>query len=84
MGRELMAPRTDRTTRIPTGVVPSYYQPCSERVRVCQLKKCRQLKNWPNKLFEALGELLRLLARVLAPRLDRRVPTGNLYIDILF
>ena len=23
--------------------VPGYYKPCSERVRVCQLKKCRRL-----------------------------------------
>jgi len=29
--------------------VPGYYEPCSERVRVCQLKKCRQLKHWPEK-----------------------------------
>ena len=27
--------------------VPGYYEPCSERLRVCQIKKCRQLKNWP-------------------------------------
>ena len=24
--------------------VPGYYEPCSERVRVCQLEKCRQLQ----------------------------------------
>ena len=40
LGRELMAPRTDRTTRIPS--VPGYYEPCSERVCVWQPKKCRQ------------------------------------------
>jgi len=27
--------------------VPGYYEPCIERVRVCQLKKWRQLENWP-------------------------------------
>jgi len=41
-----MAPRTDRTTRIPSGVASPV---TSERVRVCQLKKWRQLKNWPTR-----------------------------------
>jgi hypothetical protein len=27
--------------------VAGHYEPCSERVCVCQLKKCRLLKNWP-------------------------------------
>ena len=26
--------------------VPGYYEPCSERARVWQLEKCRQLTNW--------------------------------------
>ena len=26
--------------------VPGYYERCSERVRICQLKKYRQPKNW--------------------------------------
>ena len=51
-----MAPRTDRTTRIPSGV----YEPCSERVRICQLQKY-----WQLKIGVDVGE---------APPLDRQPP----------
>jgi len=34
-------------------ICSGYYEPCSERVRVCQLKKYRQLKNWPTRRCKA-------------------------------
>ena len=50
MGRELMTPRTDRTTRIPSGVASPVTTNHTERFRVSQLDKCRQLKKMALKL----------------------------------
>ena len=47
--RERMAPRTDSLVRY---CVPGYNEPCSERARVCQLKKERQLYPEPEMLTE--------------------------------
>ena len=40
--------------------ITGYYEPCSKRVRVCQLKKCWQLENWPPlvKVYESRGDIL--------------------------
>ena len=40
------APKISRLVSRP---VPTYYEPCSERVRVCQLQKYRQPRKWPLK-----------------------------------
>ena len=33
--------------------VPDYCEPCSERVRVCQLEKSWKLKDWPVSLAQS-------------------------------
>ena len=46
MGRELMVPTTDHDAYPVRNRVPGYYESCSERFRVCHLKKYRQLKQF--------------------------------------
>ena len=57
--------------------VPGYYELCSERVRVCLLKKCRQLKN--DELRAPLAEVARrlvkgLMVRKLSGKMDKALP----------